>query len=243
MYPEYETSVKNYMRELRQWYLEKVGKTFTMAPLKVVRSSYNYVTMRCGETPSPDCMSDSGKLEGNWGMFMNKAIHNGVERWEEKTVALVFGAGGGGYAGANLYPNDTGWAIVADWVLEPLSGIKNSWGIPCSYSDGWQCSGGVPRGTPAHEIGHAFGLPHPDEYKGESIMKWHGGYPEVGFLPHEIKFLRKSPFFAIEKPLTMSDTSQARLQSAYKLIKAKKKKEANKLLITILKTDQNNTAA
>ncbi len=243
MYPEYELAVKDYMLELRQWYLEKVGKTFNMAPLKVIRSSYNYVTMRCGEDPAPDCIGDPAKLEGNWGMFMNKAIHNGVEKWEERTVALVFGAGGGGYAGANVYPNDARWAIVADWVLEPISGIKNDWGIPCSYSDGWQCSGGTPKGTPAHEIGHAFGLPHPDDYDGDSIMKWHGGYPEVGFLPHEIEILRKSPFFAIEKPLTISDTSQAQLQSAYKLIKAKKKKEANKLLITILKTDQNNVNA
>ena len=196
MYPEYETAVVQYMQELQNWYQDKVGKTFAMQPLEVVRSSYDYLTMRCGENPTESCVNDPSKLEGNWGMFMNKAIHNGVEQWEEKTIALIFSAGGGGYAGGNLYPNHTGWAIVGYWVLEPLSGVPNEWGIPCSLSDGWQCIGGVPKGTPAHELGHAFGLPHPGEqYIGQTIMQWHGDYPQVGFLEQEIDFLKQSPFF------------------------------------------------
>lgn len=194
MYPEYETAVKNYLMELQNWYLEKVGKTFVMTPLEVVRSSYDYFTMRCGENPSQTCINDPSKLEGNWGAFINKAIHGGVEQWEEETVALIFSAGGGGYAGADLYPNYAGWAITGDWVLESISGVVNSWGIPSSYSDGWQCSGGVPKGSLAHELGHAFGLGHPDE-PGNSIMKWHGDYPNVGFLPSEVKYLLQSPFF------------------------------------------------
>lgn len=194
-YPEYETAVKNYMDELQKWYCEKVGATFYMIPLQVVRSSYNYQTMRCGENPSQACLDDPKKLEGNWGMYMNMAIHNGVEKWEEETVALIFSAGGGGFAGANVYSNYAGFGITGDWVLEPLSGRANDWGIPCKYGDGWQCAGGVPKGSPAHELGHAFGLPHPDNYSGESIMKWHGGYPSVGFLSHEIENLRQSPFF------------------------------------------------
>lgn len=197
-YPEYQEAVERYLLELRDWYREKAGATFRMNPLEVVRSSENYLTMRCGPQPSSTCLNDPSRLEGNWGMYMNMAIHYGVERWEERTVALVFGAGGGGYAGSNQYQNFAGWAIVGDWVLEPLSGRANDWGIPCRYSDGWQCKGGVPKGTPAHELGHAFGLPHPDErlYLDKSIMRWHGDYPTVGFLPHEAKFLRSSSFFS-----------------------------------------------
>ncbi|MCL4366263.1 dockerin type I domain-containing protein [Patescibacteria group bacterium] len=199
MYPEYETAVKNYLIEMQSWYKQKVGVSFNMAPLKVVRSSENYLTIRCGLTPSQACLNDSSKLDGNVGMYMNKAIHNGVEQWEEKTAALIFAAGAGGYAGSNKYPNDTGWAIVGDWVLEPISGVASSWGIPCKYSNGWQCTGGVPKGTPAHELGHAFGLPHPgDQYKDQSIMQWHGGYPSVGFLPSEVEQLKASPFFKNE---------------------------------------------
>lgn len=205
VYPEYETAVNKYLVELQNWYKGKVGVTFTMAPLQIVKSQYNYDIMRCDPSPfdqtppSRSCLSDPKKLEGNWGMYMNLAIHNGVERWDEKTATLVFSAGGGGYAGSNKYGNDAGWAITGDWVLEPISGKANDWGIPCKYSDGWQCAGGVPGGSPAHELGHAFGLPHPDEqkYPGErvSIMRWHGDYPQVGFLPHEVEFLKNSPFF------------------------------------------------
>ena len=197
MYPEYETSVKNYLIELQNWYRDKVGATFTMEELKVVRSSRNYLEMRCGENPNSMCIDDQSKLEGNWAQYMNEAIHGGTAIWEEETAVLVFGAGGGGYAGANKYENYAGWALVSDWVLEPISGVVNTWGTPCFYSDVWQCAGGVPRGTPAHELGHAFGLSHPDPdiYMGSSIMKWHGDYPTAGFLQHEIDFLLQSPFF------------------------------------------------
>lgn len=195
-YPEYETAVSNYMVELRNWYQAKVGKTFEMTPLQVVTAPEDYLTIRCGGTPSQECINDPARLEGNIGMVANKAIHNGIERWDEKTATLVFFAGAGGYAGANKYASDTGFAISGDWVLEPISGKANDWGIPCSYSQGWQCSGGVPGGTPAHELGHAFGLPHPgSQYASQTIMEWHGNYPTIGFIPQEIEFLQASPFF------------------------------------------------
>ncbi|MBI2642511.1 MAG: peptidoglycan-binding protein [Candidatus Wildermuthbacteria bacterium] len=195
MYPGYETAVNSYLTELQNWYKDKVGKTFTPKPLVVVRSAFDYLTMRCGPTPTATCLNDPSKLEGNWGMYMNMAIHNGVEQWEAETAALIFGAGGGGYAGANSFSGG-GWAISGDWVLEPISGIPNTWGIPCSYSDGWQCAGGTPKGTPAHELGHAFGLPHPGEqYINQTIMQWHGNFPEPGLLQQEIDSLKTSPFF------------------------------------------------
>lgn len=197
MYAEYALAVNRYLPQMRNWYQQKVGATFRMEPLRVIRSPYPYLTIRCGERPSAQCVGDPKKLDGNIGYFMNKAIHNGVERWEPHTVALIFAAGAGGYAGSNVYQNYSGFAIVGDWVLEPLSGRENAWGIPCRYSDGWQCKDNVPAGTPAHELGHAFGLPHPDQkrFPGKSVMRWHGDYPDAGFLPHEIELLRQSPFF------------------------------------------------
>ena len=203
-YPEYEVAVKNYMNELKAWYKEKVGETFNFEPLQVMTSQYNYNTMRCdpnpfdASPPSQDCLNNQNRIDGDWPMYMNMAIHNGGLNWDNYDIALIFGAGGGGYAGGVWFGQGFGgWAIVGDWVLEPISGKPSAWGIPCFYSDGWQCSGGVPKGTPAHEAGHAFGLPHPDVnlYPGQSIMRWHGDYPGVGFLPHEVEFLKNSPFF------------------------------------------------
>jgi|GEM_PF-3552897 len=198
MYPQYEVAVNAYLVELQDWYLEEVGETFSLAPLQIVRSSFSYIVMRCGESPSQACLDDPSKLEGNWGSFMNKAIHGGVEQWEEHTVALIFSAGGGGYGGGDLYTNYAGFAISGDWVLEQISGVVNKWGIPCSYSDGWQCIGGTPKGTPAHELGHGLGLPHPGEqFSDQTLMEWHGNFPQPGFLQQEIDFLRVSPFFVV----------------------------------------------
>ena len=95
MYPGYETAVNSYLTELQNWYKSKVGKTFTLKPLVVVRSTFDYLTMRCGPTPTTVCINDPSKLEGNWGMYMNMAIHNGQEQWEAETAALIFSAGGG----------------------------------------------------------------------------------------------------------------------------------------------------
>ena len=53
----------------------------------------------------------------------------------------------------------------------------------------------MPKGTTAHELGHAFGLHHPDRYPGKSIMRWHGDYPNAPLMRHERMLLRESPFF------------------------------------------------
>lgn len=214
MYPEYETAVKNYLSALQNWYKQKAGVTFDMAPLQVIKSSESYLNLKCGANPSSACLNDPAKLDGNVGAYANKAIHNGVENWDQKSATLIFVAGAGGYAGANKYPNDTGFAIVGDWVLEPLSGVVNDWGIPCKYSDGWQCSDNVAKGTPAHELGHAFGLGHPDSSQNtgqHSIMMWQGDYPNYGFLPSEIDYLKTSPFFQTSPSSSTAPTSNTGL--------------------------------
>ncbi|MAG59976.1 hypothetical protein CMO96_04270 [Candidatus Woesebacteria bacterium] len=193
MYPEYESSVRDYMDEMQQWYCDKVGATFSMKPLQVVRTAEDYQTVRCGPNPSQNCLDDPSKLESDMPFYVNKAVHGGVVGWEQQVSALAFVAGGGGWAGSVDDANYTSWAIVGDWVLEPISGVENTWGIPCQYSGGWQCAGGVPKGTPAHELGHTFGLDHPSAEG--SIIKWHGDYPNVGFLSSEVEFLKDSPFF------------------------------------------------
>ncbi len=196
MYPEYEQAVNSYLIELQNWYLDKVGKTFTLAPLQIIRTPENYLTLRCGDNPSEECRNNPSALVGNTPMYINKAIHNGQERWDEQTVALVFSVGAGGYAGGRLNSGDAGFAIVGDFVLEPISGKANDWGIPCKYAT-WQCELKNARGTVAHELTHGFGLGHPFISSPDmwTIMRQPSVYPEVGFLPFETDFLKQSPFF------------------------------------------------
>ncbi len=113
---------------------------------------------------------------------------------EKRFVKLIFSVGGGGFAGAL-----GNYAIVGDWVLEPISGKINDWGITCEQSDGWQCELDTAKGTAMHELGHALGiLEHPPIEK-DSIMNQHWNYPTVGLLDYEIDYLKSSPYFKKEK--------------------------------------------
>jgi hypothetical protein len=106
----------------------------------------------------------------------------------------VFAQGGGGIAQANLVKDWQGMGIFGDWVLEPISGVREPLAIHAGHAT-WEVKGGTPKGTTAHELGHAFGLHHPDKYDGKSIMRAHWDYPDTGLLPHEVLILKNSPFF------------------------------------------------
>jgi hypothetical protein len=188
MHSEYVRAIEKLVVEVQDWYRAKAGVTFRLATLEVVKGE-DYLSMRAGPNPTEEDRKDIQRLPAWWD-----SLQRIVKGPKPNSVAWVFAQGGGGFAGANLWGEYQGFATFGDWVLEPISGVREPAAIHSGFAS-WQVQGGTPKGTTVHELGHAFGLHHPDKYPGKTIMRWHGDYPGTGLLPHEVMILRTSPFF------------------------------------------------
>lgn len=188
---EYVAAINQCTKEIQDWYQTQAGVTFRLAPLKVVQSKQSYREMRGSEVPGENEKSREKLMDmpNCW-----PALEKAVGGWKPRQVAWVFAQGGGGVAEANLVGHWQGMGIFGDWVLEPISGVREPKAIHAGHAT-WEVKGGTPKGTTAHELGHAFGLHHPDGYEGKSVMMAHWDYPNTGLLPHEILILKNSPFF------------------------------------------------
>jgi hypothetical protein len=188
-HPEYAHAIRKLAHEVQHWYADRVGMRFRLASLKIVRAPDDYLTMRCGFEPTDSCRANRQELPF-WLYAVNRAVP-----FTAHQSNWIFAQGGGGFAGANLYFDFNTYAILGDWVLEPISGVAEPAAITCAYAT-WQCLGGVPKGAAAHELGHTFGLHHPPPWvEGMSLMRWHGDYPDTSLLPYEVMILHESPFF------------------------------------------------
>lgn len=114
---------------------------------------------------------------------------------EDGYSVLIFVKGAGGWAvGRELVPGDGGWGFLGDWAIDSIQGD-----IP--EGDYWWSGRRLQIGAVGHELGHVFGLPHPDFYGGDWSTTFMGewwNYPNLGFNDWELDFLRnnKAPFFA-----------------------------------------------
>lgn len=118
---------------------------------------------------------------------------------------VIFVKGAGGYAGGReLGAADGGWAILGDWAIDSIQGT-----VP--EGDYWWSGRRKQTGAVAHELGHTFGLPHPDAYNGNwetTVMGSWWNYPQLGLNPWEIDYLNtnKAPFFqtqAVPEPSSL----------------------------------------
>lgn len=186
------------MTEARGWYQTHLGMTFKQPTFRTVVGP-SYLTMRCGLTPTQECASNVSQIP-NW----QAAVEAAVGGFPERQVTVVFSEGGGGFAGGALQGLYAGFVITGDWVLGPISGIMEPNTHNCSTagpSAAVYCTRNAAIGTVVHELGHGFGLFHPNGAQ-PTIMADHTSWPNNTLLAYEKKTLGLSPAFAsgVENP-------------------------------------------
>lgn len=153
----------------------------------------------CGSTfrlPDPfevqiyQCQHDRAYYDDDWwGLLLPEMETAGVPVWEDEHILALWvkGVSGAGIGLGAHWCNDhcgVAMASVEGWpAFNPGTYCDACPGNSNSSGSVWPC---VPRGTMAHELGHAFGLPHTedDSYNGandgltaHSVMQQHWHFP------------------------------------------------------------------
>ncbi|OQP40073.1 hypothetical protein A4H97_17830 [Niastella yeongjuensis] len=176
----YYTALKDATTNIQAWYKTQMGnnKTFVLNPL--------VVDTLTGLHDSTWYNSDNGSISGTDPRFY--AYNNTYYEMQQllgssfnttNYAYFVYVAAPGGGAGS------TGFCAMGDQDLKGLLGLNPENPDP----NRWIGGGG-------HELGHAFGLPHPDNMNDLAIM-WTGYliYPNCILQQTDRDILNVSPFF------------------------------------------------
>lgn len=203
------------VRDVRAWYAERLGgRSFYADPLVVQRSRHSFTEL-------------AGADFQNWWPLPEQEFADYGLPWNDSSriKLLLLAQGAGAWAGADSENGgiesetdagrvDRGWlgglAVVGDSSLGGmLAGVcpdderEASWRKPEGGTE-WWCNWNTYRGTIAHELGHTFGIPHPDAFhegfRCDSTvitnMQCHWAWPADSLLPFEAAHLRSLPVFA-----------------------------------------------
>lgn len=214
--------------QLTQWFSQKIseiktfyannngGKTFKTLPLAVVQGDHDHEWYWC--------TNSGGQCNQREGNLINELKAKGYpvdpdwNNFPSNRVVWILDMGGGGYAGARKYPTGGGIAIVGDasvyaFIDGNCNRVKDKYfpndnhpNVKDTCQNSWIPSGqtqGFSVGALAHELGHAFGMPHPDGYGyptssvkwSQTMIGWHWLYPATGLLNEDRNILSTSNFF------------------------------------------------
>lgn len=194
------------LESVRQWYGRVLrGATFSYDPIVVQVSSH----------PFAEFAADSFQA---WWPLLQSEFQGYGQNWEDDDTKMLWIAhGAGAWAGADSenggidsiseagrVPDGDlgGLAVIGDSSLGGyLAGVCPDSGRTGSA---WWCSWYTFMGTVAHELGHTWGLPHPDAFipgfrcadsTAWSNMQCHWGFPFDSLLPFEQTHLRSLRHF------------------------------------------------
>ncbi len=201
------------VRDAQAWYADRLGgPSFYADPVLVQRSAHTFAEL-------------AGAAFQNWWPLPEAEFAGWGLPWNDSTrfKLLLLAQGAGAWAGADSEnggipaeaeagraPNGGlgGLAVVGDSSIGgivagvcPTEGTA-TWQRP-ETGTAWWCNWNTYRGTVAHELGHTFGLPHPDAFRPgfrcDSLvitnMQCHWAWPADSLLPFEARHLRSLPFF------------------------------------------------
>lgn len=204
------------LEDVRRWYGQVTGgRTFVYEPLTVQVSRHTFAELA----------ADS--FQAWWPLLQREFADYGWSwnaRARFKLLFLTHGAGA--WAGADSENggidstsqagrvdkgNWGGLAVIGD---SSVGGVQAGVCPEASYgkadstvATAWWCSGSTYRGTVAHELGHSFGLPHPDAFNpgfrcadstAYTIMQCHWWWGRAGLLDYEVTHLRSLDFFQFD---------------------------------------------
>jgi hypothetical protein len=189
---EYYDAMVQAVTTAQEWYREQLGFTFRVEYKSVVGS--DLLTMRCGSEPSEECASDVTQRPYFWNSMLEP-----IGGWNELESKLVFAQGAGSISLTNVIQRHAGVSVVGDWVLEPISGVREPAGEHCDMGIGFLFCPQA-EGLVANRLGTLFGLLRPSGLVDpQTIMAdWWEDYPDMGLLAHEKQILALSPHFGAE---------------------------------------------
>ena len=211
--------LKEKFEEIRQFYLNENGVTFTMLRPQVVSGNNDHEWYWC-VNQQQGCITDN--FEANVIRELKNKGFPVEEDWNiypADKVTWVVAFGGGGYAGGRQYPTGGGFSMLGDAgiyaakdgscgkILDYYYSPEEPNNIKDVCQNTWLPSGkeyGFGIGALGHELGHAFGMPHPDGYSGTTPQDWeetiignHWNYPNTGLLQQDKDILAQSAFFNV----------------------------------------------
>jgi hypothetical protein len=209
------------IHDVRQWYRRALdGHTFRTDPIVVLQSRHTFAELAADD------------FQAWWPLLGAELADYGYD-WRDgadfKLLFLVQGAGA--WAGADSENGgiervvDAGRMDRGDYGGMVVIGDSSAAGVEAGVCpmDGiaggtaWWCNWDTYRGTIAHELGHTWGIPHPDAFNpsrpdgspdpwdcstdGNTVMQCHWGFPDDSLLTYEAEHFRSLRFFAeVEEP-------------------------------------------
>ena len=208
----------NAVEDVRQWYFRALrGYTFHYDPIIVQHSRHTFAELAADD------------FQAWWPLLIEEFRDYGLS-WDQqsdfKLLFLVQGAGG--WAGGDsenggidsvteagtVNKGDLGGVVVIG--DSSVSGILNGTCPTTGITGGtvWWCNWNTYRGTIAHELGHTWGIPHPDAFLtpgadgerrawscpdlGNTVMQCHWGFPFDSLLDYEAVHFRSLRFFQFD---------------------------------------------